>query len=90
MFPFDDVIMFAVHAQVAWVAVTKPISSVPLFSHFSELSNHWLLVEYHVHIWQTSDKYENNYKNLTGTFPINIEHFPYGVINERRFGNPHP
>ena len=40
--------------SVPGMGVTKPISSVPLFSSFSKLSNHWLPIEYHVHICQMS------------------------------------
>ena len=38
----------------AGVGVTKPISSVSLFSDFSALSKHTLDIEYHVNIWQVS------------------------------------
>ena len=42
--------------DVAWpgVGVTKPISSVPLFSEFLEMSKESLAIEYHVYIWQVS------------------------------------
>ena len=33
-----------------WVGVTKPISSVPLFSDFLALSEHTTAIEYHVYI----------------------------------------
>ena len=36
------------------VGVTKPISSVPLFSEFLEMSKESLAIEYHVYIWQVS------------------------------------
>ena len=36
------------------VGITKPVSSLPLFSLFSEWSKHQLPIEYHVHIWQMS------------------------------------
>ena len=38
----------------AGVGVTKPISSVPLFSEFLEMSKESLAIEYHVYIWQVS------------------------------------
>ena len=80
------------------MGVTKPISSVPLFSDFFSIpSNHTLAIEYHVYIWQMSPQLicgdtcqiwmwfiESN------MYFCHVEKFAYGKINERSFSNPHP
>ena len=80
------------------VGVTKPISSVPLFSQIFSLSKHTLTVEYCVYIWQVSPQLScgdtcqiwMSFEESNMYF-CEIENFAYGEINERSFiNNPHP
>ena len=85
------------HRRWSGVGVTKPISSVPLFSHFLALSEHTLAIEYHVYIWQVSPQLSCGatcqiytwFKESKRYF-CQIENFACGEINERSFSNPHP
>ena len=79
------------------MGVTKPISSVPLFSEFFSIVKNTLAIEYHVHIWQVSPQLGCGdtcqiwmwYKEFDRHF-CEIENFAYGEICERSFSNPHP
>ena len=78
------------------VGVTKPISSIPLFSSFSTSPKHTLAIEYHVYIWRVSPQLSCGdtcqilmwFKESNRYF-CKIETFDYGEINERSFSNPH-
>ena len=87
----------AIFRHRSGVGLTKPISSVPLFSSFSSSSKHTLAIEYHVYIWQVSPQLSCGdtwqiwmwFKESNMHF-CKIEYFAYGEINERSFINPHP
>ena len=79
------------------VGVTKPISSVPLFSNFSALSNHTLAIEYHVYIWQVSPQLSCGdtcqiwmWFEESNIYFCQVKNFAYEEINERSFSNPTP
>ena len=78
------------------VVVTKPISSVPLFSDFLWLSKHKLAIEYRVYIWQVSQLSCGDTCQIwmwfkeSNRYFYKIENFAYGEINKRSFSNPHP
>ena len=79
------------------VGVTKPISSVPLFSEILVMSEETLAIEYHVYIWQVSPQLSCGdicqiwmWFEESNMYFSHIENFVYGEINERSFSNPHP
>ena len=79
------------------VGVTKPISSVPLFSEILVMSEETLAIEYHVYIWQVSPQLSCGdicqiwmWFEESNMYFCHIENFTYGEINERSFSNPHP
>ena len=81
----------------AGVGVTKPISSVPLFSEILVMSEETLAIEYNVYIWQVSPQLSCGdicqiwlWFEKSNMYFCHIEYFAYGEINERSFSNPHP
>ena len=88
-----------VYITTAVGGVMVPISSIMLFSSFSEFSEYWLPVENRVHVWQvslytvsmvTSAMHEVDSKRyLAGIFRLKIRDLPCGETNERSFSNPH-
>ena len=78
------------------MGVTKPISSVPLFSEFFIIVKHTLAIEYHLYIWQVSPQPSCGdtcqiwmwFKEYSRYF-CKMENLVYGEINEWRFSNPH-
>ena len=79
------------------VGVTKPISSVPLFSEFLVMSKETSAIEYHVYIWQVSLQLSCSdicqiwmWFEESNMYFCHIKNFAYGEINERSFSNPHP
>ena len=78
-----------------WCWGIKPISSVPLFSHFRVI-NILLSMEHHVHIWQVSPQLSCGDNCLiwmwfeeSSMYYCKMENFPNGEINEPSFSNPH-
>ena len=82
--------------HLGW-GVLKKYPSSHYFSDFSPVSNHWLAIEYHIHIWQVSLQLSSNdtcqiwkrFKELNRYF-CNITNFLDEDINEQSFSNPHP
>ena len=59
------------------------------FPDFSQLSNYWLLIEYHVHRSDaaTPVRYENDSKNRTGILHIKVA-LTENLRNKRNYANP--
>ena len=79
------------------VGVTKPISSVPLFSKILVMWEETLAIEHHVYIWQVSPQLSCGdicqiwmWFEESNMYFCHNENFAYGEINERSFSNPHP
>ena len=82
------------HTGLKW-GVTKPISSVPLFSEFSSLVKHMLTIEGHVCIWQVSPQLSCGdtcqiwmwFNEFDNHF---CKNFAFREINQRSLSNPRP
>ena len=80
-----------------WVGVTKPISSVLLFSGFfslvETLISYWISRFYAtgvvIALWCNTCQIWMWFNDSNSYF-CTIENFAYGEINEQSFGNPHP
>ena len=93
-------VLSGVEVQTAcWsgVGVTKPISSVPLFSDFFNIVKLCQAIEYHVYIWQVSPQLSCGdtcqiwmWFEESNMYFCHVEKFAYGEINQRSFSNPHP
>ena len=68
------------------------------FSDFQRLSHHWLLIEYHIHIWQASSQLIYGvarqiwkwFNELNWYFFYKIKYFLGGINGRRSDSNPRP
>ena len=79
------------------VGVTKPISSIPLFSDFFTIVKHTLDIENHIYIGQVLLQLSCGdtcqiwlWFKESKRYIYKIENFDYREINKQRFSNPHP
>ena len=80
----------------AGLGVTKSILSIAKFPSFSESSDYWFSIEYHIHIWQVSTQLscdEACQIVIPWTLQVLlhiIENIPNWEIIKLSFSNPHP
>ena len=82
------------YAASSGVGVTKPISSVPLFSKFFNIAKYMWIIECHANIWQLLSCGDTCqiwlwFKECQRYF-YEIENFACVEIDEWNFSNPHP